>query len=67
MLDEKQNLKIKTLLGSVFVQGNKILDDSFPCWDLTLPKKKGFYTHFLGRCDDDKKNIFWDYTSLKKP
>ena len=48
MLDEKQNLKIKTLLGSVFVQGNKILDDSFPCWDLTLPKKKVFTLTFWG-------------------
>ena len=42
MLDEKQNLKIKTLLGSVFVQGSKILDDIFPFCDLTPPKKKVF-------------------------
>jgi hypothetical protein len=55
MLDEKQNLKIKTLLGSVFVQGSKILDDIFLCCDL-IPKKEGFYIHFLERYN--KENIF---------
>ena len=48
MLDEKQNLKIKTLLGSVFVQGSKILEDIFPNRDL-IPKKERFYIHFLER------------------
>ena len=65
MLDEKQNLKIKTLLGSVFVQGSKILDDIFPCCDLIPPKKKVFTFTFWR--DDNKENIFWDYTSFKKP
>ena len=46
MLDEKQNLKIKTLLGSVFVQGSKILDDIFPCCDLIPPKRRFLHSLF---------------------
>ena len=56
MLDEKQKLKIKTLLGSVFVQGSKILDDIFPCCDL-IPQKKKVFTFTFWR-DDNKENIF---------